>query len=366
MRRGSALVLAALWCGLAVCSCAPSKPARAGELPPADPRARFFQLTGGVFEQVPGPAAFHQRTPVAWTVQERVADLAFLGDALWLAVNGRGLASVAPGDPPSFTARYDEWLFPYRTITTLVPRPDAGSLLCHLYYNAALNTVGPEALKAADISFLSFSTRLDDYAILLPPFQRGHPGWEAVGLAPLSDRDFLVEWKLAAEETSFAWTRFLPDENGEGEATRAAFQRALAYVPGDAAAVPSGVKGLFDACAAELAARGVRAGTETSVLYVARARDEPLKATFRAGTGDTFVTVPVFLEQTSGRALLPGGRVLSLAVDGTLRTLDLPALPRGFRYTDLARFGGFLVAPWEEVRFTDVGAAGILFYPVDP
>jgi hypothetical protein len=108
----------------------------------------------------------------------------------------------------------------------------------------------------------------------------------------------------------------------------------------------------------------VHAGDATSVLFVVRERTGTLKRTFRSGTGDAFVTVPVFLEAEAGRALLPGGRVVTLRADGTKELLDLPALPEGFRYTDLVRSGAHLVVPWEEARFTAVGAAGILFYRI--
>jgi hypothetical protein len=74
------------------------------------------------------------------------------------------------------------------------------------------------------------------------------------------------------------------------------------------------------------------------------------------------VTVPVFLEPEAGRALLPDGRVVSLDAGGSKELLGLPALPAGFRYTDLVRSGDHLAVPWEEVRFPDVGAAGVLFY----
>jgi len=358
MRRAS--TAAAFIALLALAGCARSGAGRAGSGPSADPNARFFQLADGVFDRVPDPTSFVRRVPKPWTVQERIADVAILGDTLWLAVNGHGLASVANGDPPSFAARYDDWLFPHRTITTLVPR--AGSLLCHLYYNTMLNTAARESLKAEGISFLSFETALDDYAVLLPPFQRRNPRWEAVGAAPLANGEFLVEWKLAAEETSFAWTRFVPATKAERSSTREAYQQALAYAPADGAAVSGGVRLLFDACLAELAATGVRPGDEVSVLFVVRERAAALKRTFRSGAGDAFVTVPVFLESEAGRALLPGGRVVSLAADRTRTTLDLPSLPAGFRYTDLVRAGEHLVAPWEEVRFTEVGAAGVLFY----
>jgi hypothetical protein len=345
---------------LALAGCVRSGAGRAGGRPAVDANARFFQLADGIFDRVTGPSGFARRSPRPWTVQERIADLAFVGDTLWLAVNGHGLVSVAPGDPPSFAARYDDWLFPQRTITTLVA--GRASLTCHLYYNATLNTAARESLKAEGISFLAFETGIDDYVVLLPPFQRRNPAWEAVGAAPLADGGFLVEWKLTAYTTSFAWTRFVPDTKAEGPSTREAYQQALAYAPADGAAVSGGVRLLFDACLEELAAKGVRPGDTVSVIFIVRERGGALKHTFRSGTGDAFVTVPVFLAPEAGRALLPGGRIVSLGASGSKEILDLPALPAGFRYTDLVRSGDHLVVPWEEVRFPDVGAAGVLFY----
>jgi hypothetical protein len=355
-------IAAACMAMLALAGCAPTGSARseASRKEPPDPNARFFQLSEGIFDRVAGPAAFTRRAPRPWTVQERIADLAFLGGTLWLAVNGHGLASVAPGDPPAFAARYDDWLFPHRTVTTLLPRD--GSLLCHLYYNATLNTVARDGLKADGISFVAFDTSIDDYIVLLPPFQRRNPEWEAVGAAPLANGEFLVEWKLAADETSFAWTRFVPDTRAEGPSARAAYQQALAYAPADGASLSGGVRLLFDACLAALAADGVLPGDAVSVIFIVRERAGTLKHGFRSGTGEAFVTVPVFLEPAGGRALLPGGKVVSLRADGTRTDLELPALPAGFRYTDFVASGEHLVVPWEEVRFPDVGAAGVLFY----
>ena len=267
MRRSAAscLALAGLF-ALAGCAREPRGVAASS----ADPGARFFQLDGGIFDRVSGPADPGRRPSRPWTVQERIADLAFLGDTLWLAVNGHGLAAVVPGDPPSFAARYDDWLFPQRTITTLLARD--GRLLCHLFYNATLNNVPRASLKAEGISFLAFDPGIDDFAVLLPPFQRTNPAWEAVGTAPLANGEFLVEWKLAAEETSFAWTRFAPETKAEGPSTREAYQKALAYAPADGADVSSGVRALFDACAERLAATGTRAGDATSILFVVRDR----------------------------------------------------------------------------------------------
>ncbi len=349
----SCLALAGL---LALAGCTRSP--RAAAAPAADPNARFFQLDGGIFDRVAGPADPGRRPARPWTVQERIADLAFLGGTLWLAVNGHGLAAVVPGDPPSFAARYDDWLFSQRTLTTLLARD--GRLLCHLYFNATLNTVARSSLKAEGISFLAFDPGIDDFAVLLPPFQRANPSWEAVGAAPLADGGFLVEWKLAGNETSFAWTRFAPDSKAEGPSTREAYQKALAYAPADGPEVSSGVRAVFAACTARLAA--ARAGDAASIVFVVRDRTGAARRAFRSGTGDAFVTVPVFLDAASGSGLLPDGSVVVVRADGTHETLALPKLPAGFRYTDLARSNGCLVVPWEEVRFPDVGAAGILLY----
>ncbi len=359
MRRLAAAACSLALLGLlALTGCA--RPSRSAAAPAADPNARFFQLDGGIFDRVAGPAAPGHRPARPWTVQERIADLAFLGDTLWLAVNGHGLAAVVPGDPPSFAARYDDWFFPHRTITTLLARD--GRLLCHLYYNVTLNTVARANLKAEGVSFLAFDPGIDDFAVLLPPFQRANPAWEAVGAAPLAGGEFLVEWKLAAEETSFAWTRFAPSTKAEGPSTREAYQKALAYAPADGPDVSPGVRALFAACGERLAAAGIRAGDVTSILFVVRDRTGGARRTFRSGTGEAFVTVPVFLEPDAGSALLPDGVVVVVRADGTTRTPRLPALPAGFRYTDLARSNGYFVISWEEVRFPDVGAAGILLY----
>jgi hypothetical protein len=77
------------------------------------------------------------------------------------------------------------------------------------------------------------------------------------------------------------------------------------------------------------------------------------------------VVVPVFEDRDGSSALLPDARVLSLAADGTVSALLLPSPPHGVRFTDVVKAGGVLVLPWEEELFTEVGAAGILFYSLE-
>ena len=63
-------------------------------------------------------------------------------------------------------------------------------------------------------------------------------------------------------------------------------------------------------------------------------------------------------------ALIPGGRVIASAASS--RPIDLPGLPRAFRYTDFVKAGDFLIVTWEEVSFTNVGRAGLLQYRLRP
>ena len=80
---------------------------------------------------------------------------------------------------------------------------------------------------------------------------------------------------------------------------------------------------------------------------------------------DAAVVVSGFEEPGAPLALLPGGHVLSAPAGAAAVSLDLPALPPGFRYTDIVKAGDFLVVPWEESSFTDVGRAGIMLFRLD-
>ena len=95
-------------CRLSSRACSPSAPARAAvrrgscgrtcraaaPKDAADPRAAWYQLRDGSFVSIPGPSAASPVGRLPWTVQSRVADLAFSGDSLYLALNGSGLARL--------------------------------------------------------------------------------------------------------------------------------------------------------------------------------------------------------------------------------------------------------------------------------
>ncbi len=205
-----------------------------------------------------------------------MADLAFSDGSLYLALNGAGLARMSGGDAgPLFAYFPDRLIFAHRTITALVPR--AGSMVVHLYYNALLNTVAADALPLQGVSLVSFLADREDYAFLVPPFQRKNRAWEAVGFAAVSPDEFLLEWKLSEPgETRFAHTRFFPGAKTEAPCTREAYIAALAASV-ESLPARSTRRKLLDACAEEAG----RAASRASMLFAVRTAGRPLRQSYR-------------------------------------------------------------------------------------
>ena len=348
---------------LAACSgkaAAPAAPA-APALPPGA-TASWFQLEAGSLQPIQGPAAAAAVPARAWTVQARIADMAFLGDTLYCALNGSGLATLAVDARGAATFAYhaDSLIFGHRTITTLIPRE--GTLAVHLYFNALLNDVPQGDLTIAGISLVTYLPTKDDYSFLIPPFQKKNPDWEAVGIAPLSEDQFDFEWKYTdAARTRFAYTRFHADTMREESADRKSYIAALGTPSISGSGVPAERAAFFDQC------RALSAGTPrgVSLQFSLRSRENPVRVSYRSEPeSDSAVVFPVFEAPGMRLALLPEGRVLLGSPKGPGRQISLPAMPGGFRYTDLVVDGNWLVVPWEEVSFTDVGRAGILLFPL--
>ena len=224
-----------------------------------------------------GPSAASPVGRLPWTVQSRVADLAFSGDSLYLALNGSGLARLDREDGvPRFAYFPDSLIFPHRTITAVVPR--AGSLVVHLYYNALLNTVTADQLPLQGVSLVSFLPDKVDYAFLVPPFQRKNPAWEAVGFAAASADEFLLEWKHSdPSETRFTHTRFLPAGKTEAPCAREEYIAALA-TPVAQLPASSARRRLLDACAAEVR----QASPQATVLFTVRTAGRGLRQTYKS------------------------------------------------------------------------------------
>jgi hypothetical protein len=233
-------------------------------------------------------------------------------------------------------------------------------LTAHLYFNSLLNTVKATDLPLQGISLVSFLPASSEFSFLIPPFQKRNPDWEAVGFLAWAEDDFLFEWKRAEpEETRFSYTRFVPSVGTESAISRNAYVGAFSLASGSAVALTPSHTALFSLCRQEMAS----VPADAAVHYVLRSFTDPIRKVFRSGEGvSELVVVPVYEEAGSAYALLPGGRLLRVSPGKPATLLTLPALPTGFRYTDLLKVGATLALPWQEDSFTDVGAAGLLLY----
>jgi hypothetical protein len=295
-----------------------------------------------------------------WTVQDRVADIAFLDRRMYFGLNGTGLATTALDESgkPKFAYFADPLIFGHRTITTLVPRQ--GTMTVHLYYNVLLNDATPQELSINGISLVSFLPDKSDYSFLIPPFQRRNVDWEAAGFAAESENSFAFEWKHTdTTETRFVYTRFHPDTRAEEPLSRDEFLAAMGVPSISGPDVPKDLAAFFAACKARIP--GI--GPDTVLQFTVRSRESPVRRGYRSRPeSDVAVVVPVFEQAGVLSALLPDGTILSAPAGGAGAAAAemLPALPAGYRYTDLVIVGDMLVVAWEEISFTDVGRAGLL------
>jgi hypothetical protein len=292
-----------------------------------------------------------------WTVQVRIADEAYFRGTLYFAVNGRGIASISvAAGAPSFQYFYDDMIFGHRTITSLVPR--GAGLTIHLYFNALLNTIASSGLALRGFGLVSFSESTSEFGFLIPPFQRRHPDWEPVGFLPAAADDFWFEWKFfEGSETSFAYTRFNAAAGAETQSSRDRYLEALRSSSNAAkresrSALIASVRRQLESSPAE----------DAAVHFTFRSANA-IKEVHRTAEGATsIIPVSVFEEDGVSYVLLPGGKVFALGPKDQVRTIELPPLPEDCHYTDLEMVGDFLFIPWEQSRFTDVGAAGLLLY----
>ena len=151
-------LLAALAVCAALAGCSGRTSATASRSAPGAAAAgTWFQLQAGSFQPVADPASAAPAARRPWTVQSRVADMAFLDDTLYCAREriGTCVHHAGRGGQISFDYHADPLIFAHRTITTLIPRQ--GTLAVHLYFNALLNDARQQDLSLSGISLVSYS-----------------------------------------------------------------------------------------------------------------------------------------------------------------------------------------------------------------
>jgi hypothetical protein len=328
----------------------------------------LYRLERGRFAPVDRPEAIGSTGLEPWTVQGRVADLVASNEAVYLGVNGYGIAEALLESPNDgalpqvrFRYHYDETIFRYRTLTTLIPEGE--SLLCHVYFNGLLNVVDAGALELRGISLLRFFPQNGSYQFLTPPYQKQHPEWEAVGFVPETPGSFFFEWKYSdRRRTLFAYSRFSLNDLEETEIEKLAFRQSYGFRDIKEEG-PPGLAALLGEARRLLDEPGY------STAYQLRLREEHLPLVrrfeyhppgFTRAERIRLITLPVFERREHYLLLLPQGLLLAAAEgSGRVHRFRLPSLPEDCVYCNLLLHGEYLLAGWEQTSFTDVGAAGI-------
>jgi hypothetical protein len=347
---------------LSVCKATTSEPVQAEFI-----SGTLYQLQNGRFSPLP-KGGQPSTTPLQpWTVQQRVSDLVALGEGVYLGVNGHGIAQLdleADGEI-GFNYFYDPLIFRYRTLTTLIPEgvPDAGSLLCHLYFNRLLNVIDQTELKLQGISLLRLIPSSGVYAFLTPPYQEEHPDWEAVGFVPVAPQEFYIQWKYSdRNRTLFFHSHFDLAGLREEEVEALAYRKSYGF---EDTQQTSALREILAEARKHLDAPGI----STAYQFHMRCEDRPLMRRYEYHPPDftnaeeiRLYTLSGFNRGNSYLMLLPDGLLLQGSSESRqIRHFQLPPLPEKFVYTHLLLHGGNLIAGWEQTAFTDVGAAGIFF-----
>jgi len=325
----------------------------------------LYQLQDGRF----APLAEGQQPSTAplqpWTVQQRVSDLAVLGERVYLGVNGYGIAELDPQteNELDFTYFYDPLIFRYRTVTTLIPERNEDSLLCHLYFNRLLNVVSHTELKLQGISLLRLDPSSGIYGFVTPPYQEEHPEWEAVGFVPVTPVELFLQWKYSdRNRTLFSYSRFDLAALEEEEVESLDYRRSYGF--GDARRTDA-LQVLLGEARRLLDTPGISTAYQLHI----RSDGQPLPRRYEYHPEDFTSADQIRLYTLYGAKygnshllLLPDGLLLqSSAGTRQLRRYRLPPLPADHPYTQLLVHGQKLIAGWEQTAFTEVGAAGIFF-----
>ncbi len=407
MKRKASSVFFRILCGimLSVLTCSLPLSCRPGA-DKRQPRRDVFILRRGRFEQALG-ADFTQNTRLLpWPVQTRITDMYAKNGTLFCLVNNYGIAALRfncidaqadNADPapsaggayadtgpqpdagaldtearPEFSYYYDPALFGGRSSGGLYALGD--SLFCHVYrdeVSAAENTAStPPGLFPGPITFVRFpmdghNAELGPSEIVSPGWQQHDPAWQAVVVNPLDGDTFALEWKRkTADRVYFHYTSYKLSNGEESEHARKWFMHSFSFDSALGGETPTRYAALFKACIRELTAADgeyLLHFTVTDVCTHGREAYAYRTAGYEQSQDGRYITIEISRNEDLLAALLPGARVLLLSRDsGEARVRKLPHLPSHCRYTDLILFQGFICASWEDIRFTRVGAAGLV------
>jgi hypothetical protein len=332
------------------------------------PNNSIFILRDGYFQETEDLKGYAELSPLPWPLQIRIADIYCLDSTLYFFINRKGLASLVlePDGIAKFSYFYDPVLFDSNTAGLIFPFKD--SLICHVYEDDFLSEKKMIPLSSNTFSFIKF-TKTETGPVyektITPALQQQNPAWQAVVVNKLSNETVAIEWKYSAEdEVKFFYSSFNFTSEKEERQNRQWFLASykIADIRGNNIAAPYAL--LFDSVLAALKADNKDHLVTFTLTDLSNKQVERYfyqTEFYNKKDNGYSISIPVTKQEKILSALLPKGKVLLIHEESMqLESLSLPSLPPHFRYTNVIFLDSFICASWEDVRFTHVGAAGLL------
>jgi hypothetical protein len=331
-----------------------------------------FILQNGSFLQIENVKYDEQIKPLPWPHQIRITDMYSIGRTLFLLINRRGVAAMTETSEGSFdfTYFYETDLFDNRTSTIFIPYKN--SLVCHVYEDDFLRIEEYLRSRLDAGTFIEFACQgpnLGRMKRITPPWQQLNQRWQAVVVNPIDDHLVAIEWKHRAKDRiQFVYSRFDFNNGSEKQQTREWFLATYKFSP----ALDNNNRTqdvlLFKSCITEVAAQAeeyllhfiVRDSSNNHIERYFFMTDD-----YEQSPRSCYFSIPVIKRGKRLCALLTTGHILFLKQEsGQIQRIMLPPLPAYCKYTNIVFYKDFICASWEDVRFTHVGAAGLVVKPL--
>jgi hypothetical protein len=313
----------------------------------------YFSDTG--IHPADNPGSIPARNFVPWTEAVRVSDAAIVDGTPSFLINRLGLmtSGTAGGSP----AMHTDSLFSSATAAGILKTQ--GTTAVRLYRNSFFAEKSA-ASPGESICLARYEPASGGFTALLSAADLGLPkDAQCVSLDRTGTAWYASFKSEAGGKVDFIYLTFetLPardsagkvDASGVRKISMDAFQKAVS--PASVTDAPDGV-------------RNILAKLPDTLVYTVKLYSDATQSTqtyARRGEG-TALDGTAFVSPSSSAILFSDGTFYygPNGDSGDIRTIQLPALSRGYVYTSFLISGTSLIAAWEEQRFFETGRAGIL------
>jgi hypothetical protein len=325
--------------------------------PESVPISHWFYFSDAGIHAAATPQEIPARTFRPWTEAIRVSDASTISGEPALLINRLGIMTTGNGSgaPSLHTAP----LFPACTAGGIYR--SGNDTLVRLYRNSFFSDAKAPAPSGEGVCLVRFDGKLGTFAPTLSAASFGlASSAQCVALDRVGSMWYASFKDESAGKVDFAYLEFpaLPEGSRETATGIVDGMRRISSEDYQKSVAPFAFKDAPEALAQLLA--GIPAGTAFTVKFHSLAL-ESAQTFIKDGDG-TPVNGTAFASDEESAALFADGTFYFRPgkTDGAVSVLQLPALARGYVYTDFVMIGRKLLAAWEEQRFFETGRAGLL------